>query len=213
MRLRLPRSPERLHLGAQIAEMRAALRGGVPINITYNPHLFPTPPALAQRMVDLAAIPCGGRLLEPSAGTGALLAGLPGLLPFPAACRQTWCHVDAIDNDPQLVARLRASGLAHSVVLADFLNHPREPICDSILMNPPFQHAVDIHHIRHAAHFLKSGGTLVAICAGGPRQHEKLRPWVEELRGRWEPLPAGTFASSGTAANTVLLCVRSPTQG
>jgi hypothetical protein len=46
-------------------------------------------------------------------------------------------------------------------------------------MNPPFANADDIKHIMHALKMLKPGGRLVAICANGPRQNDKLRPIVE----------------------------------
>jgi len=72
-------------------------------------------------------------------------------------------------------------------------------------MNPPFVNGQDIQHITHALHMLKPGGRLVAICANGPRQQEKLRPIVEQHGGRWESLPADTFKDSGTGVNTVLL--------
>jgi hypothetical protein len=70
-------------------------------------------------------------------------------------------------------------------------------------MNPPFENGADIKHITHAISFLKPGGRLVAICANGPRQNEKLRP----LADTWEPLPDGTFKESGTGVNTVLLTI------
>ena len=74
-------------------------------------------------------------------------------------------------------------------------------------MNPPFANGQDIKHIRHAATMLKPGGRLVAICANGPRQNDQLRPWVEQHQGQWHPLPAETFAVSGTSVNTVLLSI------
>jgi len=72
-------------------------------------------------------------------------------------------------------------------------------------MNPPFANAQDIEHIQHAFSLLKVRGRLVAICANGPRQNDRLRPFVEELGGTWEVLPADTFKASGTSVNTVLL--------
>jgi Methyltransferase small domain len=78
---------------------------------------------------------------------------------------------------------------------------------DRVLMNPPFANGSDIKHIKHALTFLKPGGRLVAICAGGTRQAEALQPLAEDSGGLWEPLPADTFKESGTAVNTVLLTI------
>ena len=77
---------------------------------------------------------------------------------------------------------------------------------DRIVMNPPFAHGDDIRHIRHALGFLRPGGRLVAICADGPRQQERLRP----IASRWLPLPAGTFADQGTDVRTVMLAIDAP---
>jgi hypothetical protein len=105
-----------------------------------------------------------------------------------------------------LAAALEQSGLASTVKCTDFL----QCIGDlgqfvRILMNPPFANGRDIEHIRHAATMLKPCGRLVAICANGPRQNDQLRPWVAQRAGHWEPLPADTFAASGTCVNAVLI--------
>jgi hypothetical protein len=93
------------------------------------------------------------------------------------------------------------------VVQGDFLECTvaQLGLFDCVLMNPPFGSADDIKHIEHAAGFLRPGGTLVAICAAGPRQHQRLKPLVERHGGVWEPLPAGTFSDAGTNVQTVLL--------
>ena len=60
--------------------MRATVKAGV--QTVSAPQLFPTPPGLAARMVDLACLAIGMRVLEPSAGTGWHLEALPGIVPF-----------------------------------------------------------------------------------------------------------------------------------
>ncbi len=50
-------------------------------------------------------------------------------------------------------------------------------------MNPPFANGQDIKHITHALRYLSPGGRLVAICANGPRQNDKLRPIVDARGG------------------------------
>jgi predicted RNA methylase len=81
---------------------------------------------------------------------------------------------------------------------------------DYVLMNPPFVRGTDIQHIIHALGFLRPGGRLIAICAGGTRQFEKLRPIVKEFDGEWTPLPEGTFTEQGTSVNTVMLALSKP---
>ena len=187
-------------------EMKNALKTGV--QVVSAPQLFPTPPALAVRMVDEARIACGSSVLEPSAGTGRLLEALPGVVPFHGECRQTWAHVTAVEINAQLVDHLRRSRLAHAVHQADFLAMgPELGQFDVVLLNPPFTAAADVEHIRHAFKFVKPGGRLVALCADGPRQQFHLRGWVESMGGRWEELPQGTFASEGTNVRVALIVV------
>jgi predicted RNA methylase len=166
------------------------------------PTLFPTPSELATRMVDLAQIPLGARVLEPSAGTGCLLAAFPGVVPFGAA-RQTWCEVVAVEQLQTLATHLKLSGLAQRVICGDFLecdDDDKMGLFDRIIMNPPFDSGADIKHIVHALTFLKPGGRLVALCANGPRQREQFQ--AEAVH--WEDLPEGSFKAAGTGVNVAM---------
>lgn len=159
---------------------------------------FFTPRQLAMRMAELADVRCQD-VLEPSAGLGSLAQ----------ACVDAGAHaVECIEIDGEDARHLRESGF--EVHRCDFLtwNTPRR--FSRIVMNPPFANGHDIAHITHAWHFLQPGGRLVALCAAGPRQHEKLKPWVEALGGTWEVLPEGSFKESGTMANVALLVVDAP---
>ena len=162
-------------------ELRSAIKAGV--TCASAPQLFPTPPALARRMVELADVRPGHRVLEPSAGTGRLLQALP-----------TGCDVTAVEISPTLARQIGAR-------CVDFLSLPPVADFDRIVMNPPFANAQDIRHILHARQFLAPGGALVALCANGPRQRAALQP----LATAWHDLPAGSFASEGTGVNVALL--------
>lgn len=188
-------------LADKMEAMRQALRTGGAV-VAVAPQLFPTPPALAARMARMADIQPGALVLEPSAGTGNLLE------PLRAIGARSW----AIEINANLCGDLvRRFPLGH-VVQADFLTWTPAPgvLFDAIVMNPPFVGGADIAHITRAMGFLKPGGRLVAICAGGPRQAKALKPLVDQHGGLWEPLPANTFASSGTGVNTVLLALTMP---
>jgi protein-L-isoaspartate O-methyltransferase len=181
---------------AKIEEMQSALKAGV--QVITAPQLFPTPPALAARMVEEADILPGHCVLEPSAGTGAILAALPNVRPFGS--------VTAVEINATLAASLEQ--VADQTICGDFLEQNGNlGTFDRILMNPPFQNGADIKHIQHAIKMLKPGGRLVAICANGPRQQTTLKPLAEDSGGWYEDLPAGTFASQGTNVNTALLLI------
>ena len=189
---------------AKLEEMLSALKAGV--QIIAAPQLFPTPPALAERMVEEADIQPNHRVLEPSAGTGAIVDAIRTAIQ--AAGGQ--CDIEAVEINPALAHRLAfhdALG-ANRVRLGDFLEQNGNlGQFDRIVMNPPFENGSDIKHIQHAMKMLKPGGRLVAICANGPRQQANLKPLAENSGGWYEDLPAGTFASQGTNVNTALLLI------
>ena len=179
----------------KIEQLRAAVNAGV--KVVSAPQLFPTPPELAERMVSLADIRPGHHVLEPSAGTGRILAALPNVRPHG--------YVVAVEINYNLAKLLEE--VADDTRNCDFLECNGDlGTFDRILMNPPFANGDDIKHIKHAATMLNPGGKLVAICAGGPRQYEQLKP----IADTWEPLPAGTFSESGTEVSTVLLTITAP---
>lgn len=164
------------------------------VQVVTAPQLFPTPHDLAQRMAELAEIEPGQRILEPSAGTGAILNGI------------TVSPVDivAVEINYSLADRLRQTQKAE-VKCCDFLSCNGDlGKFDRVLINPPFENGSDIKHIQHALTFLKSGGVLVAICANGPRQQRELKP----IADYWEDLPEGTFKNQGTNVNTALLIIK-----
>ena len=183
-----------------IAAMRTTLRDG--IKVAAVPSLFPTPPDLAARMVELADIQPGHQVLEPSAGTGNLVRAIVDGEPR--------CEVCAIEVNPELAERLRQNFPLGRVAIRndDFLAYalpPGDPVSlfDRVVMNPPFDHGADIKHIRHALTFLKPGGRLVALCANGPRQRAAFLPIANKAEG----LPADTFADQGTGVSALLLVI------
>ena len=198
--------------GAKFDALKDTLKAGV--KVVSAPQLFPTPPDLARRMVQEANIRLGMTVLEPSAGTGNLCAAIldvtnPSNL-FAVEINHQLCELLSQKITPPQDA---AQGICKNVLQGDFLEcNGNLGKFDRVLMNPPFANGDDIKHITHAIGFLKPGGRLVAICANGPRQNEKLKPLIEENGGTWEPLPAGTFAESGTGVNTALLIYDAPEQ-
>ena len=136
--------------------------------------------------------------MEPSAGTGRLLHAI---LHGPAER----LDFEAVEINAGLAARLEARGLPCRC--ADFLEcNGNLGTFDRIVMNPPFQNAADVAHIRHAFDLLKPGGRLVAVCANGPRQREAFRATAAE----WIDLEPGTFLESGTGVNAALVVLEVP---
>jgi protein-L-isoaspartate O-methyltransferase len=194
------KAPERNEFDA----MKETLRNGG-VKVVSAPQLFPTPPDLAKRLIELADIQPGQRVLEPSAGTGNLVSRVINRFTG-ADCGK----VVAVEINSTLADGLReqrnrtlyANESNFDVRCADFLTCADLGTFHRIVMNPPFADGADIKHIRHAFAMLKPGGRLVAICANGPRQQTLLRSRAD----KWIDLPAGSFADSGTNVNTAI-CV------
>jgi len=68
-------------------------------------------------------------------------------------------------------------------------------------MNPPFYGKHYEKHIRHAIKFLKKGGVLTAILPITAKLDHAL---LDDLNGRWDDLPIGSFSESGTNVNTTI---------
>lgn len=146
---------------------------------------YPTPAALAERVIDLADIRDHHRCLEPSAGTG----GLADLMPK----AQTVC-IEA----SQLHAKVLAAK-GHQVTQADFLQWQGGQF-ERVVMNPPFDGVTWKHHLQHAAGMVTPGGRLVAILPGSARGKDDLLPGFD---CDWSELLADQF--EGTGVHVVVL--------
>lgn len=171
---------------------------------------YPTPAATVEELLSDLTIKAGIRVLEPSAGIGAIVR--PVL--------KMGATVDAIEIHPDRAAALR--GMAHpalKVHCANFLKVTPAPVYDLILMNPPFSATHFMDHVKHAWEFLAPGGELRAILpasaeVGSTAKHERFRAWAAQHSPRgyrcrqWRDLPPESFASVGVRINTVVLTLQ-----
>lgn len=167
------------------------------------PGYFGTPAALVARMLDSADLSPGSRVLEPSAGSGAIAD----------AARDAGHSVECVERHASLCEVLELKG--HTLTRGDWLEcQPQERAAyDAAVMNPPFENGQDLAHIRHAWAFIRPGGVLVAIMGAGvmfrqDRAYSDFRAWADDLGGEFEQIPAGTFKESGTGVASVMLTIR-----
>ena len=151
-------------------------------------------------------------VLEPSAGTGAIMT----------ACLARGFGVDAIEMNSEHLPKLnseclcgRDAGRMCTVTIADFLKIRPESqgTYAAVVMNPPFTGLADIAHVRHAWDFVKPGGILVAITSPSWtfRNDRRCKEFFEFVRSQADysiqHMPEGTFAAAGTNVNTVMLTI------
>ena len=158
---------------------------------------FPTPAALAAQVVEMAGVTQGARVLEPSAGKGAIAI----------AARDAGALVDCVEIDASRAADLRNAGL-NVIHEGDFLSFAPAPVYDLVVMNPPFAKRADIHHVRHALNFLRPGGRLVSIMSGGIEfRDDNLTREFRDQCASIERLPDESFRESGTSVRTVVIVI------
>lgn len=122
----------------------------------FAPEFFPTPPALAERLVD----PYVGKVtsvMDPSAGEGALLKPFFG----------TTTSLYAIESEPRLRSVLHGYNQKYSneprirVVGEDVFTYQGAYLFDLVAVNPPFSEWK--RHLTAACKLVAPGGTLAAI--------------------------------------------------
>lgn len=164
---------------------------------------FETPAPIVARLIAAAALEPWHKVLEPSAGRGAIAERVAPLV----------AAVDCIELHEPHAAVIRSAGYARSVTAADFLTlPPAAGPYDRVVMNPPFAKGADVAHVSHALRFLKPGGLLVSVMGLGAtfradRASAGFRELVADAGGRFETLPSKAFATSGTDAGTVIAII------
>lgn len=204
--VRAPRQPDTRPKAAPITIGPAPERAA-PLVVDKSFEFYPTPPAIAARVIKAAKLVPDMMVLEPSAGLGGIA--------IPAA--QEGCLVTCFELSQDLATRLRGACAADDsmhVNCANFLEVQPNPLLvfDRVLMNPPFHGQADIAHVVHALRFLKPGGLLVAIMSAGVEFHQNktatgFRKLVEDCGGRIEPLPDDAFKGTGASVRTVMVVI------
>lgn len=165
---------------------------------------FVTPQDVADVVANLAGLRDDMRVLEPSAGTGALVE---------ACLRRTpELALSCVEVQPALADGLRQKFPKATVVTGDFLAQRAEALgvrtsFDRVVMNPPFARGQDVDHVMHALKLhLRPGGRLVSIMSAGVEFRQDRRyAEFRALDPKIERLPELSFRVSGTDVSTVVV--------
>ena len=129
-----------------------------------NADFYPTPEALAARMVDMIDTSRVHFVLEPSAGKGDLVDKLKNKMRYDGYSNITDQHgsdveIDCIEQDGNLRNLLKGAG--KRLIFDDFLKFETFKKYDLILMNPPFSEGDK--HLLKALEMMKNGGQVVCL--------------------------------------------------
>lgn len=185
---------------AQIVKSR--LIGGEVINDKKKFQFFTTPPDLARKLVDMADLKPWHKVLEPSAGQGAICDLIRGINIYSLAI---------VELSPENRKILEKKGYCLERQ-HDFMRHDKVSLgeFDRIIANPPFTKNQDIDHIQHMYKFLVHGGKLVSMASpswrtGSQKKQVAFREWLESVDAIVTDVDAGAFKSSGTQIATVII--------
>lgn len=164
---------------------------------------FATPEPVGLKMVEWLDLKADEKVLEPSAGHGAIARWMPAHLTS-----------RAIEPSLELASRLRMV-LPSSADLKNerFEDHDIVNKYDGIVMNPPFGlgGSTAIPHVAKAAQHLNDGGRIVALIPRGPAADKRFDKWLyEDAKGSGQDLylvadielPTLIFERAGTAVAT-----------
>lgn len=193
------------------ATIQSRLCGGEVINDVKKFQYYPTPKELAMRMVQQAGIESHHRVLEPQAGQGHIVDCLPEI--------RDLVLVELMPENYQVLTRKYMSGdyttNTISIINEDFLKYNPDEGFDRIIANPPFTKNQDIDHVLHMYDLLNPDGRIVSLMSpswihGSQKKQVAFREWFDEVNGRMEEIPEGTFKQSGTNVRTILIDIYKP---
>ena len=190
--------------GVDPADRLAELLGSGRATSARAAGFFETPPALVAEIIAVAQILPHHRVLEPSAGHGAIAARLVAIVGAG--------NLTVVELLEENCCVLR--GLGYEPVHGDFLTVDLDGPFDRILMNPPFDGRQDVRHVNHAFSLLAPGGRLVAVMPESVTYRDdqatsRIRELVD-AHGSVTSNPDRSFASSGTDIATVTVLLDKP---
>jgi predicted RNA methylase len=201
-----------------------------------------TPAGLADDLVsghrDMGAFTRGARILEPSAGDGAIVRAIlecdrdvTVIAVEPNGKRAD--ALDALAGEAKHAGRVivfRGTLEQYAEHVAWCREHPTAEVAglpatmhgdpfDGVIMNPPFgdssRDLVWIDHVRTAWGMLRDGALLASIvppsyATSGFRAQRDFRTWAESNGATYAKLPGQPFAESGTGTQAGVLTVPRP---
>lgn len=179
----------------------ARLQGGDTSNRKKNFQFFETPADIAHKLaVRLGDVEPTHRILEPSAGRGALIKAV--LEEWP---EQTVDCYELMEENREELAKIPNARLLGN----DFLE-AEVGMYDKIIANPPFANNQDIKHVTKMWEHLADGGQMAVIMGchwqfASDKPSKAFRSFVESVDHDITVLQKGTFKSSGTDVESMML--------
>lgn len=169
---------------------------------------YATPEPVGLKMVEWANIKPGDKVLEPSAGHGAIARFFPG---------QT--DVTMVEPSLNLSQRAALANGGARIVNSRFEDFNRTNKYDAIVMNPPYGMGgkTAYEHLDKAMQHLREGGRIVALVPRGGMADQRFTQFMKVAEENGVHLvadiamPKSTFERAGTQVNTRVLVLEKNT--
>lgn len=166
---------------------------------------YSTPEPVGLKMVEWAGLRTYERVLEPSAGDGAIARY------FPDDADRT-----VIEPSLELNSRVQLRTPGAKAISERFEDHNLVNKYNAVVMNPPYGAGgkTAIEHLSKAARHLKDGGRIVALIPTGPSADKHFQKWFfgekaakNLVMSSEVKLPASTFEKAGTKVMTRIVVI------
>lgn len=182
------------------------IQNGDKRNLKKEFQFFATPDSVCDRLVELADINEQERVLEPSAGRGAIISAINRVHPK--------MYVECFELMPLNVQFLNKIDTA-IVIGDDFLKSEESEPFDVIIANPPFSKNQDIDHVMKMWEMVGNGGRIVSVMSkhwqqSSNKKEKQFRDFLEENKAEVIEIDAGEFKESGTSIATCIVVINKP---
>jgi type I restriction-modification system DNA methylase subunit len=202
-------------------ELLKAISQGEKRNLKKEFQFFPTPPAVAERLVELAELKSGDMILEPSAGQGAIIKAIDRELSVLQQVNEKYNLGVTITNkvyayELMPVNRVFLKKIENCELIGeDFLTEAGKTLYDKIIANPPFSKNQDIEHVLKMWECLKPGGMIVTIMSKhwqhcNFKKETAFRNWLTDVNADIHEIEAGAFKESGTIVGSCIVVIDKP---
>lgn len=142
------------------------------------------------------------KVLEPSAGTGAIIDAIH------RSCKDV--VVDCFELMPENKELLSKKN--NIKILGDDFTTYTLDLYDKIIANPPFSNNQDVKHVKRMYEHLKEGGIVAAIMSchwkiAREKECVDFRKWLEDVGGKIYDIEGGAFQTSGTGIETTAVII------
>lgn len=178
------------------------LHEGKRCNLRSDFQFFATPPEVADWLVSLVGVSKEDKILEPSAGTGAIVDAIMRSCPE--------CAVDCFElmpeNKEQLMKKDGVNILGDDFLQSNVGGYTR------IIANPPFSGNQDIDHVLEMYGRLSNGGKLAAIMSrhwtfADEQKCADFRQFLDNIDAHVIEISEKEFKSSGTNIATIAVVI------